>query len=110
MAGASIVPSIGAFGRYILQPFINFDFPIGLQFLQQGTQGGAHNACTNQYYICTAVLRILSVEHTCDCLAIVGLAQRPSQIFYSSINMPKALLNGLQHGLISSIQAAPLAA
>ena len=44
MAGARVVPSIGAFGGDVVEAFKNLDGQIGLQFLEQDAEGGAHDA------------------------------------------------------------------
>ena len=51
VAGAGVVPSIGAFIGDAVEAFVNVDAPAGLQFIEVGAQAGTHDAAANQQNI-----------------------------------------------------------
>src|SRR4051812_27196411 len=53
MAGASIVPSVGAFVRQFAVRFVKMDAQARPKLLQQSTQVGAHDAAADQHNVGT---------------------------------------------------------
>ncbi|CUI64811.1 Uncharacterised protein [Achromobacter xylosoxidans] len=49
VAGARVVPAIGAFERHAVQAFEQFDAPVRLQFLQVGGERHAHDAAADEH-------------------------------------------------------------
>ncbi len=48
VARTGVVPGIGAFGSSAVEPFINADSKVGLEFFEHHAEGRAHDACANQ--------------------------------------------------------------
>ena len=51
VAGAGVVPAVGAFQGHAVQAFEDLDLPVRLQLLQVGGQRGAHHAGTDHHHI-----------------------------------------------------------
>ncbi len=51
VAGAGVVPGVGAFGRGHVEPFNDFDGQVGLQFFKQYTEGSTHDPGADQHYV-----------------------------------------------------------
>ena len=47
VAGACVVPGVGAFLSNLSEALINLDAPVGLQLLNQSAEGGTHDSATN---------------------------------------------------------------
>lgn len=51
VTGARVVPAVGAFFGDLVQALDHLDGPAWFQFVQIGTQGGAHDAATDQEHV-----------------------------------------------------------
>ena len=49
VARARVVPRVGTLQRHVVESFVDDDLPVGLQFGEEGTQGGAHDAPTDEH-------------------------------------------------------------
>ncbi|MNP82965.1 hypothetical protein D3C76_1817590 [compost metagenome] len=66
MAGAGVVPGVGAFRGHLVQALDDVDGPVRLQLVEVGAEAGAHDAGADQHHV-DRLLRLLvlgAAEHT----------------------------------------------
>ena len=51
VAGAGVVPRVRALQADVVESFVDDDLPVGLQLGEEGAQGGAHDAATDEHDI-----------------------------------------------------------